>query len=237
MPVSRRASRSWALVPLALACLLAGCGGGPASADRPNIVFIQTDDQTLCSLVTSDICPEGAPQVMPKTEQLLVDQGTSFDSYFATHPRCCPSRATQFTGMYSHNHGILSNTHGYGRFAFHDVALPVWLQKAGYYTAHVGKYMNGFSDRFADALPVPPGWDESFSLVDDPYHLYGYSLMVKSPVGIKALDGTELAPPAPGAHRVKFGNDDRDYQTDVVSSIAADFIKRRAGQDDPFYLA
>jgi arylsulfatase A-like enzyme len=174
---------------------------------------------------------------MPKTTALLVDQGTHFDNYFATHPRCCPSRATQFTGMYSHNHGILSNNPGYGHFQYHREALPVWLQDAGYYTAHVGKYMNGYSDRFADALPVPPGWNESFSLVDDPYHLYNYALMVESPAGVKALDGTELSPPAPGAHRVSFGNDDRDYQTDVISSIAADFIDRRAGDPQPFYLA
>ena len=166
-----------------------------------------------------------------------MDQGTHFDNYFATHPRCCPSRATQFTGMYSHNHGILSNNHGYGHFQYHRVALPVWLQEAGYYTAHVGKYMNGYSDRFADALPVPPGWDESFSLVDDPYHMYNYSFMVDSPAGVKALDGTELSPPAPGPHRVTIGNDDRDYQTDVISSIAADFIDRRAGDSQPFYLA
>jgi arylsulfatase A-like enzyme len=185
----------------------------------------------------SVICPDDSFPVMPRAARLLTDKGTSFDSYFSTHPRCCPSRATQFTGMYSHNHGIMSNAHGYGRFAFHESALPVWLQDAGYYTAHLGKYMNGFSDRFADAMPVPPGWDETFSLSDDPYHMYGYSLMVQSPAGVTARDGTELSKPAEGPHRWRAGNSDRDYQTDVFAGIAADFIKRRKGEDAPFYLA
>ena len=34
--------------------------------------------------------------------------------------------------------------------------LPVWLQRAGYYTTHIGKYLNGYGD---NAVGVPPGLD------------------------------------------------------------------------------
>jgi arylsulfatase A-like enzyme len=99
-----------------VAVLVAGLGtnGERASAATtpltPNIVFIQTDDQTVCSVLDLELCPKKSKQVMPRTVELLANQGTTFKTYFATHPRCCPSRASQLTGMYSHNHGILSPT-------------------------------------------------------------------------------------------------------------------------------
>ena len=205
---------------------------------KPNIVFIQTDDQTVCSVLDLEMCPKQSKQVMPRTLELLANQGTTFETYFATHPRCCPSRASQLTGMYSHNHGILSNSHGYGKFQFHDRALPVWLKDAGYNTAHVGKYMNGYFGRFADALPVPPGWDEWYATVDDgTYHMYNYNLMVKSDHPVRTLAGDGLTPPSPEPQRFRIGNRPEDYQTDVEASIAVDFITRQAAEPSPFYLA
>jgi len=208
------------------------------ASSTPNIIFIQTDDQTVCSVLDLELCPKKSKQVMPRTVDLLANQGTTFATYFATHPRCCPSRASYLTGMYSHNHGILSNRHGYGRFNFHESALPVWLKDAGYNTAHVGKYMNGYFGRFADNKPVPPGWDEWYATVDDgTYHMFNYNLMVQSPFPVRALDGEGLTPASPTAKRFRIGNNERDYQTDVETSIAVDYINRQAAESAPFFLA
>jgi N-acetylglucosamine-6-sulfatase len=225
----------------ALITMLAPGGRADAASaptGTPNVVFVQTDDQTLCSVIDAPLCPKGADQVMKKVEILLQRQGTTFMNYFATHPRCCPSRASYLTGKYSHNHGILSNKHGYGRFRFHDIALPVWLKNAGYSTAHVGKYLNGYFGRFADALPVPPGWDEWYATVDDgTYHMFNYSMMIKGPAGVFDLAGRPLAPPTETPVRVRFGKADGDYQTDVEASIAVNYIERQATQPNPFFLA
>src|SRR5687768_6509831 len=59
---------------------------------RPNVLVIMTDDQTVESL-----------RVMGNVQSLLADQGTTFDSSFATFSLCCPSRATFLTGQYAHN--------------------------------------------------------------------------------------------------------------------------------------
>ncbi|MEA2346808.1 MAG: N-acetylglucosamine-6-sulfatase [Thermoleophilaceae bacterium] len=240
---SRRALVAGSVLALLLGGLVAvginrEAATASTSATKPNIIFIQTDDQTLCSIIKASFCAKQYKQVMPKTRQLMIDQGTTFSNYFQTHPRCCPSRATALTGMYSHNHGLLSNKHGYGRFAFQNVALPVWLKNAGYHTAHIGKYMNGYFGRFADDLPVPPGWDEWYATVDNgTYHMFNYDMLVKSPAPIRNLNGVELVPPVADPHRVAFGNLDSDYQTDIESSIADDYITREATDPDPFYLA
>ena len=155
-------------------------------------------------------------KVMPKTRRQLERRGTRFANYFATHPVCCPSRATLLSGQYSHNHGVLSNNkreHGGFSFFNHRDALPVWLDKAGYATAHVGKYMNGTpKDR------IPPGWDEwnsTFSGATE--QMYGYSMNHNGKV-------------------FTYGDRPRDYQTDVQTRIATKVISEWAGDGAPFYL-
>ena len=65
---------------------------------KPNVLLIETDDQTVESL-----------RVMANVRRLLIEQGTTFTNSFATYAVCCPSRATAITGQYAHNHGVLGN--------------------------------------------------------------------------------------------------------------------------------
>ncbi len=127
------------------------------------------------------------------------------------------------TGRYSHNHGVQGNrppTGGYGKLDKANT-LPVWLQRRGYTTAHIGKYLNGYGrDVPAD---VPPGWTEWYGSIDpSTYYMWGYTLNE---------NGT----------RRTYGNpsveDPALYQTDVYRGKAVDFIKRRSGPGRPFYLS
>jgi arylsulfatase A-like enzyme len=76
-----------------------------------------------------------------------------FTDAHATTPKCCPSRASFFTGLYAHNHGVISNAKG--RFLPQKRTVQRRLQRRGYRTAIFGKYLN--------AWPVevnPPFFDE-----------------------------------------------------------------------------
>ena len=76
--------------------------------ERPNIVFILTDD-----LDTESV------SAMPELESKLIDEGTTFNNAFVTDPLCCPSRATFLRGQYSHNTRIAGNSPpegGFGKF-------------------------------------------------------------------------------------------------------------------------
>jgi arylsulfatase A-like enzyme len=66
--------------------------------DRPNIIFILTDDLDYASV-----------QKMPQITSLLTDQGTSFQEAFVSYPIYCPSKATILTALYCHNHNVLGN--------------------------------------------------------------------------------------------------------------------------------
>jgi N-acetylglucosamine-6-sulfatase len=140
-------------------------------------------------------------------------------------PLCCPSRATFLTGQYAHNHQVQGNAPplgGFGRLGSTNT-LAVWLQRAGYYTALIGKYLNGYE---GSDVGVPPGYSEWHGSKDT-YRFYGYVL----------LEDGEL---------VTYGSPDEDpddpaqpetYSTDVYTDKAVELIQRRAPSSQPFFLS
>ena len=178
-----------------------------AGQDRPNIVLIQTDDQTAREL---------SARVMPNTERLLGRRGTTFGGYVVTTAQCCPSRASLLTGQYAHNHGVTSNNVGYPGLVDKENVLPAWLQRVGYHTIHVGKFLNGYQ-RFADApSEVAPGWEE-WHTVHGSSQYYDYNYFVNGGV---AHHGTQ-----PG-----------DHVTHVLNRDAVTLVKQYAPRGLPFYL-
>jgi N-acetylglucosamine-6-sulfatase len=212
--------RRLVLVIAALFALVAGIvgstreDGGNAqaataqTAERPNIVVLETDDQTFAEM-----------EVLPSVKRLIGDQGVTFDKNFDAFSLCCPSRATFLTGQYPHNNGVRGNAlpeGGYEKLNGTNT-LPVWLQRAGYYTVHLGKYLNGYGRR--NPLEIPPGWSEWRGSVDpSTYRFYGYTL------NENGVLTTYCAVPQASC-----------YQTDVYRDKANEIIRRRAPAG-PFFL-
>ena len=193
--------------PLALLVALAWLALPAAAWGRPNVVVIETDDQTVADLDS-----------MPLTRTLIGDAGVTFDRSIVSLSQCCPSRATFLTGRYAHNHGVLTTHPPFGGYARLDASetLAVWLRRAGYRTALVGKFLNGYGN--ADPYEVPPGWDEWHALLGrSTYRYYDYTVNHD------------------GALRT-YGNAPADYQTDVLTGLAEDVVRRRAAARAPFFL-
>jgi len=194
------------------ACALALLGGaaGSAQAERPNVVVVMTDDQRLDDMAA-----------MPKTRRLLGGGGTTFEHAYVSYSLCCPSRTTFLTGQYSHNHGVTWNfapQGGYERFRAlgQGNTLPVWLQRAGYRTGLIGKYLNEYGEK--RPREVPPGWDDWQASVDPTtYQYFGYTLNVNGRL-------------------VRYGHEPADYMTDVYAERAGAFVRRHAPQRRPFFL-
>ncbi len=143
----------------------------------------------------------------------LAASGVSFTNAFATFPLCCPSRATFLTGQYAHNHGVMSNewAEGGGYRAYDDTgSLPIALQRAGYRTGLVGKYLNEY-----EGPEIPSGWSH-WAVRTRGQTLFDYRMNV---------DGK----------RLEYGSSPREYQTDVVARRGARFISKSAGSK-PFFL-
>ncbi len=211
-----------ALILILMSILFTACGAKNTTPDivvlpkenRPNIIFIYTDDLDS-KLNTIDY--------MKNLQELMVAHGTSMGDFLITNPLCCPSRTTILRGQYTHNHQVYNNTPPNGGFVkfkeegIGDSTLGVWLQAAGYRTALMGKYLNGFpfSD---DRLYIPPGWSEWVSHAKQiPYAQYDYVLNENGSL-------------------VAYTPDHENYFTDVLSRKANDFIQRAAVDKVPFFI-
>ncbi|MDF1810696.1 MAG: sulfatase-like hydrolase/transferase [Verrucomicrobiales bacterium] len=125
------------------------------SSDRPNIIFIITDQQRF-----DTICSHGYPYVDTPNLDRLVNEGVSFTNCHVTAPSCAPSRASLFTGQYPHTNGILKNADRWTKSWVSDLA------DSGYHCVNVGK-MHTFP------FTTPCGFDERYVVENKDRYLEG----------------------------------------------------------------
>ena len=206
----KRRSRRLAAAAIGLIALLVVAAPAVAKdrAERPNVIVVMADDQDFRSM-----------SAMPQTRKLIARHGTRFEQAIVNFPLCCPSRATFLSGQYAHNHGVIWNNAPLGGYGKLDgtQTVPVWLQRSGYRTIHIGKYLNEYGE--ADPLEIPPGWSDWHGGVDpSTYDYYGYTLNNN------------------GKLRT-YGREPDDYSTDVYGGIAERAIRTAANKDKPFLLS
>jgi N-acetylglucosamine-6-sulfatase len=144
-------------VLLAGGAALLSLGSGEVSAQaaqRPNVVFVLTDDQM-----------PGTENKMNALQRDVVREGVKFTNMTSTFPLCCPGRATLLRGQYVHNTQIYGNSPpagGWEKFkdrGLHRSTFATWLDGVGYQTGLFGKLMNNYRERGAP----PPGWDRWYA--------------------------------------------------------------------------
>jgi arylsulfatase A-like enzyme len=106
-----------------------------------------TDQQRADTLSPSSLCQT------PHLDR-LAQRGARFKNCYAPNPICAPSRASLFTGLLPHNHGMVDNPHTVEPYRANlKDGLPFWtqaLQKAGYHNAYFGKWHVERSERLED---------------------------------------------------------------------------------------
>jgi N-acetylglucosamine-6-sulfatase len=192
---------------------VAGGGRSLASGSKPNIVFVLTDDLSW-NLVRY------MPHVLA-----MQRHGESFSNYFVTDSLCCPSRASIFTGRFPHDTHVTSNSPPYGGFAvFHErgeelETFATALQRVGYRTAMMGKYLNGYRPDGGEGVPasfVPAGWNE-WQVAGNGYREFDYAL-------------NHNGRPS------NYGSQPSEYLTEVLARKGVSFIDRSAQARRPFAL-
>lgn len=172
----------------------------------PNVVMVRWDDGNAND--PDALRPDGTP-VMKYTLQYLAQGGTRFNGFQISDSVCTPSRSSVFRGQYAHHTNVWNNS-DYPNF--NDTqTIALWAHQAGYFTAHIGKYINGYSVNDG----IPPGWDYWFSTEDQQFYNYDVSNN-----GFVEHHGSTAA----------------DYHTDLMFAKALRIIRDHAGSSQPIFL-
>ena len=105
-----------------------------SSGQKPNIIFLMTDDQNVGSVGCY-----GNSEVLTPNMDKIGEEGIMFMRHYNTTAICMASRATVFTGMYEYKTGT-NFDHGNMKPEVWGKSYPVLLRDAGYFTAFAGKF-------------------------------------------------------------------------------------------------
>jgi len=174
--ISRRRVLKATAVGAALAALRAPslARSVPSRADRPNVVFILTDDQRADCLGCA-----ARPYLGIKTPNLdrIAAEGAIFRNAFCTTSLCSPSRASMLSGLYAHAHQVVNN---FTDFPANLPSYPRQLKAAGYETAYIGKFhMGEQSDEKRPGFDYWASHSGQGQYLDTPFNINGKREVLK----------------------------------------------------------
>ncbi|KAF2014187.1 Arylsulphatase [Aaosphaeria arxii CBS 175.79] len=183
-----------------------------ATAKKPNILFILTDDQDwhMQSL-----------EHMPFLQKYLVQEGTLYTNHYCTVAICCPSRVNLWTGRAAHNTNVTDVFPPYGGYpkivheGINSNYLPIWMQDSGYNTYYTGKLWNAHTVDNYNA-PYAGGYNGS-DFILDPYTYEYYNAWMsrngQAPVSYKG-----------------------QYSPDITAEKAYGFLEEATQHKEPWFL-
>jgi arylsulfatase A len=196
---------------LILVCLLPAVVN---SADRPNVVILLSDD-----LGNKDLGCYGGPVKTPALDGLAA-RGVKFTDFHAGAAICSPSRATLLTGrqhLRTGIYGVLQDHMHIMHLLEREVTIAEVLRKAGYGTAHFGKWHIGMTsgDRKKPS-PTEHGFDYWFGLSNGAHPNH------KDPTNF-LRNGKPVGPM-------------KGYSCQIVVSDAINWLEAKDDPDQPFFL-
>lgn len=162
--------------------LFALCISPLCAAERPNIIFIFSDDHAEHAISAYGSKVNQTPHL-----DRLAAAGARFTNSFVTNSICTPSRATLLTGQYSHLNGVPV----FNRFDGSRDHVAKQLQQGGYHTGIVGKWHLGTDPTGFDRWVILPGqgayWDPRFLVPGHVLNIKGHTTDITGDLGIEFI--------------------------------------------------
>ena len=194
-----------------LLILAANAGYGAATAARPNIVVILSDDQGYADVSFN---PHHPKEVSTPNLDALARTSVICTQAYISGNVCSPTRAGLMTGRYQQRVGIYTAGEGGSGLPLNEKIFPQYLKSAGYVSGVFGKWHLGLTREYN---PASRGFDEFYGFLGRGAHPY-----------------FDLAVPDHPLYRGLEPIVDQGYLTTRLTEEAVDFIKRHKTQ--PFYV-
>ncbi len=198
------------------------CSGFVSAADRPNVLFIISDD------LNNYIGCYGDPRAKTPNIDELASRGVKFERAYCSFPLCGPSRNSMLTGLYPNSTGILSNSKIFRQTIPSHISLSQAFRLDGYFAARIGKlyHYNVPNSIGTDGHDDPGSWEVEIN-----------------PIGVDRLEEDEIFTLTPGQYGGTlswYASPKSDgHHTDAMLANDADWVLERcaARKDRPFFLA
>jgi len=207
------------MISLFLGLILLNSAPTRGADERPNIIFIMTDD-----LGRHDISYYGRHQNGLETPNIdrIFQGGVSFPNFYANSSVCSPTRAALMTGLYPDRAGVpgvvRQNPNESWGYLRHDLSLlPAELKKLGYQTSMVGKWHLGYE---SPNVPNDRGFDGFHGFLGD--MMDDYQTHLRGGRNWMRLNQQEIQP--------------QGHATDLFTEWAVQEVKSMAKTERPFFL-
>jgi len=212
------------------------CGASTVwGADKPNIVFIMSDDASYSDFGFSAALNDYPTDGESPNLDALAQQSVIATQGYVAHSLCGPTRVGLLTGQYQQRFGmednISTNANSTQGLVPEQVTIAQRLQPLGYTTGIIGKWHLGYTEGVN--RPLDKGFDEFYGLLGGQRNYFednsAYGRIWKNNEVYEAQYRQEGDPS-------KYDPVNGRYVTDAWGEEAADFIDRHADDDNPFFL-
>ncbi len=191
-----------------------------AQPERPNVIFIMTDDVGY-----GDLGSYGGPDISTPVLDLMAREGVRFTDFYSNGPTCSPTRAGLMTGRYQQRYDVEAplpssletiesrGTHG---LVAEGHSLPQLMKTAGYSTGLVGKWHLGYHP---DQIPEAHGFDYFFGFKAGYTDYYQHTSGEGNP---DLWENGQLI-------------EEEGYMTDMITQRSVRFINDH--KSEPFFLS
>jgi uncharacterized sulfatase len=192
--------------------VIAGSVAEPGVEQKPNILFILSDDHTTQALGCYGSRLAGLNPTPILDE--LARNGARFDQTFCNNSICTPSRASIMTGQYSQRNGVLDLN---DRLPPDRQYLPTEMKKAGYHTAMVGKWHLKDEPAAYDYYNVLVAAGQQGTYFDPEFIETGMTFGEHG---------------APGIETKQY----KGHSTDIITDISLNWLGEQWDREKPFFL-
>lgn len=196
---------------------------------KPNVIVIITDDQGY-----RDVGFNGSTEIPTPNIDRIAKEGVRFTRGYVTFPVCGPSRAGLLTGRHQSRFGFDRNPNAdpsdpRGGLPRSEEMISEMLQRAGYYSKVIGKWHMG---THTSLRPLNRGFNEFYGFLEGGHDYFPENTEFEDILDSKKPYDWYRTKLVDNGKRVDF----TQYLTDELSDRATEFVRRRAPQEQPFFL-